>query len=122
MNKALVLALFLGLTTANTITGWTSPSDAAAGDRYTIANNDYMTMTSFTEFDMGYSSHYLGHAPDQLATGYQGESYGVNLYSYYLVNVDTEIYGYYKHNLRSYIEPIMVAPYTQTVYWSRAEA
>eukprot|EP00347_Sterkiella_histriomuscorum_P012819 403367108 len=124
MNKSLILALFLGLAASSKITGWTGPSDAADGGRYNIINSpDWLTFSLFYEVDIGYQTHYTGHAPDQLATGIQGESYGINAYSYLLLQTETTSFkNHAMETQKMYIEPIMVAPYTQTIYWTRPEA
>jgi hypothetical protein len=122
MNKSLVVALILGVTAATSITGFTKPDKAASGSRYNWIDQDYATFEGFFEFDFGYSTHYEGHAPDELATGYQGESYGIDFYSYFLANFDFSLIKNYENNMRFFFEPLMIAPYTQTVLWSRVEA
>ena len=124
MNKALVLALFLGIASASTITGWTYPANAAPAnnDRFTVIDQDWATINGYFEFDFGWSTHYKGEAPGTTVADVQAESYGVNLYSYALLNMDMEFAMDYENNMRFYFEPFMVAPYTQTVAWMRPES
>eukprot|EP00347_Sterkiella_histriomuscorum_P018520 403345197 len=119
----LILALFLGFTSAHTITGWTSPKDAETGIRHNILDiPDIADVNWFAEFDLGYQTHYTGHAPDTLALGVQGESYGINFYSYALLDIEGTFLNYYSKSSRMYFEPLMIAPFTQTIYWTKPES
>lgn len=122
MIKAAVLALLLGLATSSTITGWTGPENAAAGDRYVFLDEMWGQAKAFYEVDFGWSTHYKGTRPGETVANIQAESYGVNLYSDILFNLDITAAGMYHNNLRFYLEPFMVAPYTQTIAWQRFES
>lgn len=127
MNKALTLALLLGVATANSITGWTYPEMANMNERFMIIDHEQAMIKGYFEFDFGWSTHYMGMAPemmpmDPMMMDMQSESYGVNLYSYALLNLDSEFLMYYMNNLQFYFEPFMVAPYTQTIAWKRPES
>ena len=122
MTKAIVLALFLGLAAASTITGWTGPEDAANGDRYVFLNENWGKASAFYEVDFGWSTHYKGSRPGEMVADIQAESYGVNIYSNILFNLDIEAASMYHNNMKFNFEPIMIAPYTQTIAWQRFES
>lgn len=78
MNRALVLAAFLGLAASKSV---------SAFDYYTqmnplsIANWKYFTLDFFGDADFGYGSHYAAHGPTSDGDR-NTESYGVHFYSW----------------------------------------
>eukprot|EP00347_Sterkiella_histriomuscorum_P014240 403361638 len=118
MNKtaiATVLAAFLGLATADSITGWTYPSSGMGS----LVNSDYFKMNYVGEVDFGYGTYY--HSDMDETAGVQRERYGAHLYSYAQGTVDMEVANNYKWNGKFEFEPVYVAPYTQQIMWSRPE-
>ncbi len=60
MNKALVLAAFLGLAATRSVASWTFPTD---GSQQTLSSWEWFTADMNVEFDFGYGTHYEGTGP-----------------------------------------------------------
>jgi hypothetical protein len=111
MNRALVLAAFLGLVASKSVSMW-SKTD-------TIVNSDMFALAYMAEFDFGYGSHYMGTDP---AGNSQAETYGVHLYSDATLTLTAEVLDHYQWMAEFELVPLYVAPYEHTFTWSRDAA
>lgn len=85
MNRALVLAAFLGLAASYSVTGWTYNKN--------LLTNDYLKLAHKAEFDFGYGTTYAGMLTEAMAM--QSESYGAHAYSYAKYTFHSEWAKYY---------------------------
>jgi hypothetical protein len=111
MNKALVLAAFLGLVASKSVSEW-SKSD-------TLVNEDMFTLSYLGQFDFGYGSHYHGTDP---AANQQAETYGVHFYSEARLTLAAELFDHYMWQAEFELVPAYVAPYEHTFTWTRDAA
>ena len=79
MNKALVLAAFLGLAASRSVSSWTYPT---SGTPKVISSSEWFYLDFLTEADFGYGSIYMGMGPTETTMPYNTEMYGLQVYSY----------------------------------------
>ena len=121
MNKILVLAAFLGYATCGMFDFWTTGTPTSMGymaDQRDFVNNEWLKVSHFAEFDAGYGTLYQGK-DTQGASMQRSEAYGVHLYSYGRESVQTMMGKYYTMNVDMQFEPVYVAPYVQSIAWTR---
>lgn len=112
---ATVLALFLGVSSATQILGWTFPKEGMKD----ILNYDFFKLRGVGEIDVGYGTVYKGVFDDTV--GAQYEQYGVKLYSYLQTTWDMEVAKNYQWHGKFEFQPVYIEPYTQVLYWTRPE-
>lgn len=116
MNKALVLALFLGLAVAKETHGWFYPNDNGSFEY--LANKQHYAFGYKAQADFGYGTHYGVNQPNPD----KEEVYGVHLYSLAAVHVDMRVTEFYQWTGRFTFEPLYVEAYNQHIKWERPEA
>ena len=114
MNKALVLALFLGASIAAEDKGWFMPSSGAFEE---VINNDLVALGYKFQADAGYGSHYTStHASDST-----DEVYGVHLYSFGSAFLYVRLTRFWQWTADAYFEPLYWEVFNQHVTTSRFE-
>ncbi|CDW71859.1 UNKNOWN [Stylonychia lemnae] len=116
MNKALVLALFLGLAVTKQNQGWFYPNEN--GSMESVISEEHFAFSYKAQADLGYGTHY-GVAqtnPDKV------ETYGLHLYSFAAVHTEVLATRFYKYNARFTFEPVYCELYNQHIKWQRPEA
>lgn len=117
MNKALVLAAFLGLAASKSVGNWFYPDPTEDPDNDGIlVDSDMFYLDYLVEADFGYGSHYAGSEPES-TTGMYSTSYGVHGYSYGRATVSMELLNFFMASHELELEPAYAAPYTHTVWW-----
>lgn len=86
---AVLLAAFLGITSASRIIGWTYPETGFKN----IVDQDYFKLRGIGEIDVGYNTIYKGDFDDTV--GVQTETYGLALYSYAETTWQVEVADHY---------------------------
>jgi hypothetical protein len=111
MNKAFVLAAFLGLAASSSVASWNKADSL-------VNEPDFLTLAYDLEFDFGYGSHYKGTDP---ASDMQAETYGVHVYSYAKLTLTSEWFKHYHHVAEIEFVPLYFAPYEHTLTWERVD-
>jgi len=118
MNKALVLALFLGLATATESQGWKMPD---TGLYEWIANEDQYALGYKLQADAGYATHYSAPV-DQAGNDWAEQVYGLHLYSFASAFLTLRLTQFYTWTGDFFFEPLYWEVYNQHVRYTRVEA
>ncbi|CDW72006.1 UNKNOWN [Stylonychia lemnae] len=116
MNKALVLALFLGLAVANESQGWFWPNDDASL-KYLVQEEQY-ALGYGAQADFGYGSHYKINNVNPS----KEEIYGLHIYSFASVYLEATVTRFYKWHGDFFFEPLYWEVYNQHLSWVRPES
>ncbi|CDW80232.1 UNKNOWN [Stylonychia lemnae] len=115
MTKALILALFLGLSSAAYDQGWFYPNKDASFDN--IFYNNYAGLAYKLQADVGYGTHYATSQPGSQKV----ETYGLHAYAFGQVHTMWHIANVYHSTFQFTFMPLYFEPYTQSIKWERPE-